>query len=321
MLIPDAAHGTNPASAAMAGFTTKVIPTDSEGNVDTVALAEALGEDTAGIMLTCPNTLGLFDPNVKKICDMVKHAGGLAYCDGANLNAILGRLRPGYIGFDVMHINLHKTFSTPHGGGGPGSGPVGVSADLVPFLPVSKVVKRQDGTYCLEYENENSIGYIAPFYGNFGVILKAYAYILTLGAEGLRRVSENAVLNANYIREKLKHLYDQKFDRKCMHECVLSASRQLENGVHALDIAKALIDRGFHPPTMYFPLIVPEALMIEPTETESKEEIDRFISAMSEIAELAEKEPEKITQCPISTPVGRLDETAAARNPDTAFLK
>ncbi len=315
MLIPDAAHGTNPASAAVAGFTTKEIPSDPEGNVDMEALKAALGDDTAGIMLTCPNTLGLFDPNVEEICKLVHEAGGLAYCDGANLNAIIGRVRPGDLGFDVMHVNLHKTFATPHGGGGPGSGPVGVAECLVPFLPVSRVRKRNDGTFDLDYEAEDSIGYIAPFYGNFGVILKACAYMFTLGENGFRRVSENAVLNANYIRARLLERFNQKYCRMGMHECVIDATRQAKQGVHALDIAKALIDRGFHPPTMYFPLIVPEALMIEPTETESKQEMDNFIDAMLEIADLVDNDPEEVTKCPVTTPVGRLDETLAARQP------
>lgn len=320
MLIPDAAHGTNPASAAMAGFVTKELPSDRNGNLDMENLRDSLGADTAGIMLTCPNTLGLFDPNVKEICRLVHEAGGLTYCDGANLNAIVGRLRPGDLGFDVIHVNLHKSFATPHGGGGPGSGPVGVVEELVPYLPVSRVTKRADGTYTLEYNFKESIGYIAPFYGNFGVILKAYAYLLTLGKEGLVRVSENAVLNANYIRAKLAQYYDQPYNRYCMHECVFSASRQAEKGVHAIDIAKALIDRGFHPPTMYFPLIVKEALMIEPTETESKEELDKFVDAMIEIAKLAEENPGEIIKCPVTTPVSRLDETQAARKPDLASL-
>jgi glycine dehydrogenase subunit 2 len=320
MLIPDAAHGTNPASAAMAGFSTKEIPTDANGNVDIDALKAALAPDVAGIMLTCPNTLGLFDPNVETICKLVHDAGGLTYCDGANLNAIIGRLRPGDLGFDVMHVNLHKTFATPHGAGGPGAGPVGVREDLVPYLPVSRVIKRGDGTYALEYDCKESIGYIAPFYGNFGIILRAYAYILTLGAEGCKRVSENAVLNANYARVKLAGHYKQAYDRVCMHECVLSATAQAEKGVHALDIAKALIDRGYHPPTMYFPLIVPEALMIEPTETESKETIDDFIAAMLEIAGKVDSAPDEIKSCPKTTPVRRLDETTAAREPNLAAL-
>jgi glycine dehydrogenase subunit 2 len=320
MLIPDAAHGTNPASAAVAGFTTREIATDGEGNVDLEDLKGKLGPDVAGLMLTCPSTLGLFDKNVKEICDLVHQAGGLCYCDGANANAILGRVRPGDVGFDVMHVNVHKTFSTPHGGGGPGAGPVGVAECLVPYLPVSRVMKRADGTYALEYTYDESIGYIAPFYGNFGVILKAYAYMLTLGREGFKRAGENAVLNANYMRAKLAPYYAQRFDRICMHECVLSATPQAEKGVHALDIAKGLIDRGFHPPTMYFPLIVPEALMIEPTETESKETMDKFIDAMIELAELAESNPDAVTQCPLTTPVKRLDETQAARKPVVADL-
>jgi glycine dehydrogenase subunit 2 len=318
MLIPDAAHGTNPASAAVAGFTCKEIPTDENGNACLESIKEALGPDVAGIMLTCPNTLGLFDPQTEEICRLVKEAGGFSYCDGANLNAIIGRVRPGDLGFDVMHVNLHKTFSTPHGGGGPGSGPVGVSKRLVPYLPISRVAKRSDGTYTLEYNHKESIGYIAPFYGNFSIILRAYAYLVTLGKEGIPRISENAVLNANYIRVRLAPYYDEAYERYCMHECVISAVKQAKNGVHALDIAKALIDRGFHPPTMYFPMIVKEALMIEPTETESKEEIDKFIAAMIEIAEDAENNPEKVTQAPLTTPVKRLDETAAARNPKIA---
>lgn len=320
MLIPDSAHGTNPASAAVAGFNTKEIPTNSDGNTDIEALKEALGPNVAGIMLTCPNTLGLYDCNTREVCKLVHEAGGLAYADGANLNAIIGRVRPGDLGFDVMHVNLHKTFATPHGGGGPGSGPIGVAEKLVPYLPISRVAKRADGTYTLEYHHKNSIGYIAPFYGNFSIILRTYAYLLTLGREGIVRISENAVINANYIRKKLKPYYDEEYERICMHECVFSASRQVEKEVHALDIAKALIDRGIHPPTIYFPLIVKEALMIEPTETESKETIDNFIEAMIAIAELAENEPAKIQECPLSTPVGRLDETQAARSPDIAAL-
>jgi len=318
MLIPDSAHGTNPATAAMAGFSTRELRTDADGNVDLAALRAALGPDTAGLMLTCPNTLGLFDPNVPEICRLVHEAGGLIYGDGANLNAIIGRIRPGDLGFDVMHVNLHKTFATPHGGGGPGSGPVGVAETLVPYLPISRINKRADGTYTLNYAYPESIGYIAPFYGNFGVILKAYAYLLSLGREGLPRISENAVLNANYLRVRLKDHFDLPYARPCMHECVFSASRQVPRGVHALDIAKALIDRGFHPPTIYFPLIVPEALMIEPTETESRETLDSFIAAMVEIAKLAETDPDAVTKCPLTTPVGRLDETRAARQPDVA---
>ena len=320
MLIPDAAHGTNPASAMVSGFTTQTVASDEEGNVDIEDLKKHLGPDTAGLMLTCPNTLGLFDKNVEEICRLVHEAGGLNYCDGANQNAIMGRVAPGQIGFDVMHVNIHKSFSTPHGGGGPGSGPVMVGDCLVPYLPVSRVEKRDDGTYTLRYHCKDSIGYIAPFYGNFGVIVKAYAYLLTLGREGLKRVGENAVLSANYMRAKLAPYFDQKVDRPCMHECVLSASRQAKNGVHALDMAKALIDRGFHPPTMYFPLIVPEALMIEPTETESKETLDEFINALIEISELSDTDPEAVTACPLTTPIKRLDETLAARKPQLADM-
>jgi len=235
------------------------------------------------------------------------------YYDGANLNALVGRIRPGDLGFDVVHLNLHKTFATPHGGGGPGAGAVGVVEKLAPFLPISRVVKRDDGTYILDYDRPDSIGYIAPFYGNFGILLRAYAYIRLLGAEGLRDVSGNAVLNANYIRVKLKDAFDFPYDCLCMHECVCSASRQAAKGISALDIAKALMDRGFHSPTMYFPLVVKEALMIEPTETESKETLDAFIDAMLDIAACVEKDPDALHNAPITTPVGRLDEVAAAR--------
>ncbi|NOY74163.1 MAG: glycine dehydrogenase subunit 2 [Kiritimatiellaeota bacterium] len=321
MLIPDSAHGTNPATATMAGFTSVTLSSDDQGNVDMTALRGLLSDEVAGLMLTCPNTVGLFDKNVKEVCDLVHEAGGLVYGDGANMNAILGRLRPGDLGFDVMHVNLHKTFSTPHGGGGPGAAPVGVNEKLVPFLPVSQVAKRSDGTYTLEYFHKDSIGYIAPFYGNFGILLRAYAYILTLGRGGLKRVSENAVISANYVRARLAPYFDQKYDRACMHECVFAGTRQAEKGVHTLDMAKALIDRGFHPPTIYFPLIVPEALMIEPTETESKEEIDSFIDALIEIAKLADSNPEEVVKCPVTTSVRRLDETKAARELDLACLE
>ncbi len=320
MLVPDSAHGTNPASAALAGFETRSIPTDNNGNVDLQALREALSDDVAGMMITCPSTLGLYDPQIREICELVHKAGGLIYGDGANLNAILGRVRPGDLGFDVLHVNLHKTFSTPHGGGGPGAGPVGVSKKLVPYLPTSRVLKRTDGSYALEYHFPKSIGFVAPFYGNFAIILRAYAYMLTLGRSGMRAVSEAAVLNANYVRSKLNKFYDEPFNRACMHECVLSASKQAAKGVHALDIAKALLDRGFHAPTVYFPLTVPEAMMIEPTETESKQTLDAFIAAMIDIAELAEKDSAPLLEAPVEQPVQRLDETKAARQLDLAYL-
>ena len=320
VIVPDSAHGTNPASAAIGGFKVVPVTSDENGLMGLEALREALDDEVAAVMLTCPNTLGLFNPHIKEIADLTHEAGGLMYYDGANLNAILGKCRPGDIGFDVVHLNLHKTFATPHGGGGPGAGPVGVSKVLADFLPTSLVERRQDGTYFLRYDKEKSIGYVAPFYGNFGVLLRAYAYILTLGRQGLIEVADHAVLNANYVLARLRDHFDVPYDALCMHECVLSASRQVKNGVHALDIAKGLIDRGFHPPTVYFPLIVKEALMIEPTETESKETLDAFCDAMVEIAELAESNPEALHRAPITTPVTRLDEYAAARELDLASL-
>ncbi len=321
VLIPDSAHGTNPASAAIAGYDVITIPSDENGVMDRDELRKHLNNEVAGLMLTCPNTLGIFNPHIKEICDMVHEVDGLVYYDGANLNAIIGKVRPGDIGFDIVHLNLHKTFATPHGGGGPGAGPIGVCEKLVDFLPVSIVIRRSDGTYALEYDRPGSIGYIAPFYGNFGVVLKAYAYILLIGKEGLQAIHENAVLNANYIKEKLKDRYELPYPGVCKHEFVLSASRQAEKGVRALDLAKALIDRGIHPPTVYFPLIVNEAMMIEPTETEGKETLDQFIDVMIELAELAENDPEKIKEAPLTTPVSRLDEVTAARNPNVACVQ
>ena len=320
ILIPDSAHGTNPASAAISGYDVKTVASNSDGVVDVDALKAALDDGVAGMMLTCPNTLGLFNRRIREVTDLVHSVDGLMYYDGANLNALLGQCRPGEIGFDIVHLNLHKTFATPHGGGGPGAGPVGVVAKLVDFLPTSVVRERPDGSYYLEYERPRSIGYIAPFYGNFAIVLRAYAYILMLGREGLTRVSQNAVLNANYILTRLRDHYELPYDRPCMHECVFSASRQAGGGVRALNIAKALIDRGFHPMTVYFPLTVPEAMMIEPTETESKETLDAFVEAMIEIAEQARDDPEQILGCPRTTPVGQLDETLAARKPDVASL-
>jgi glycine dehydrogenase subunit 2 len=316
VIVPDSSHGTNPASAAIAGYDVVVIPTDRDGSLDMQAYKKALNNETAAVMLTCPDTLGLFNPKIKEIADLAHSVGALMYYDGANLNAILGKCRPGDIGFDVIHLNLHKTFATPHGGGGPGAGPVGVCEKLVDFLPISRVVRRNDGTFALDYQKHKTIGYIAPFYGNFAVILKAYAYILALGKSGLIEASENAVLSANYCLARLKDYYKVAYDRICMHECVLSAALQLEQGVHALDIAKYLIDKGFHPPTIYFPLIVKEAMMIEPTETESKETLDAFIEVMIEAAKLSKVNPEALHLAPVTMPIKRLDETRAAREPN-----
>jgi glycine dehydrogenase subunit 2 len=320
VFIPDEAHGTNPSSAAIAGFEVKSVPSTEYGTLDISALESMISEKTAAIMLTNPNTLGLFNSEIEKIARIAHQYDAMLYYDGANLNAILGKFRPGDANFDVMHVNLHKTFATPHGGGGPGAGPVGVKKHLEPFLPISRINKRSDGTYALNYDYPKSIGYIAPFYGNFAICLRAYAYIMIQGAKGLIDVSENAVLNANYILHSLKDVYDVPYMRTCMHECVFSAKKQLQNGVHALDIAKALIDKGFHPPTIYFPLIVKEALMVEPTETESKETLDLFISAMKEIALLAEKNPEELKCAPVTTPVSRLDETKAVKDMDFCYL-
>ncbi len=320
VIVPDSAHGTNPATAAIAGYATVSIPTRKDGLLDVEKLKTHLNDDVAAMMLTCPDTVGIFNPQIDQICELVHKAGGLMYYDGANLNALLGRCRPGDLGFDVMHVNLHKTFSTPHGGGGPGAGPVGVKKELSRFLPISRVVKRSDGIYALDYDYSDAIGYIASFYGNFALILRAYAYILLLGKEGLKQNSDFAVLSANYVMHKLKEDYDLAFDRTCMHECVLSASRQAAQGVHAIDIAKFLIDKGMHPPTVYFPLIVPEAIMIEPTETESKKTIDYFIAAMKEAASLAKTNPTVFKEFPKTTPVTRPDEVKAARDINCNFF-
>ncbi|NLE67940.1 MAG: aminomethyl-transferring glycine dehydrogenase subunit GcvPB [Lentisphaerae bacterium] len=319
ILIPDSAHGTNPASAALAGFEVVAIPSNADGVMDPAAVGAALKPDTAGMMMTNPNTLGLFEPNVKAISELVHSVDGLMYYDGANFNAILGRCKPADMGFDVCHLNLHKTFATPHGGGGPGAGPVGVVEKLRAFLPISRVIKTGDGTYSLDYDQPDTIGYVAPFYGNFGVVVRTYAYLLMLGREGLRDVSNRAVLNANYILEKLRPYFDSAAPGRCMHECVISARRHAAKGARALDISKALIDKGFHPPTMYFPAIVPEALMIEPTETETRETLDAFVDGMIEVVRAIEIDPERLHAAPVTTPVGRVDEVAAARALDIAF--
>jgi glycine dehydrogenase subunit 2 len=312
IVCPDSSHGTNPASAAIAGFEVVSVPS-VDGIVDPAELAKVLDDDVAGMMMTCPNTLGLFERHLPDVVALLREKDALLYYDGANLNAILGKMRVGDTGFDVVHLNLHKTFGTPHGGGGPGSGPVGVCERLVPYLPISRVVKLEDGQFFLDYDYPKSIGYVAPFYGNFGVALKAYAYVLRLGREGLIRVSENAVLAANYLRKRLEAHFEIPCNRTCMHEFVASAARQAEKGVRALDIAKALLDKGCHAPTVYFPLIVREAIMIEPTETENKATLDRFADDLIAIASLAESDPAAVQAAPATLPVGRLDETKAAR--------
>ncbi|HPD57337.1 MAG TPA: aminomethyl-transferring glycine dehydrogenase subunit GcvPB [Smithellaceae bacterium] len=321
VLIPDTAHGTNPASGALCGFETVTLRSNADGGVDIEHLKSLMDETVAALMLTNPNTLGLFERNIEQVAQLVHDRGGLLYGDGANANAFLGKTRPGDLGFDVIQLNLHKTFSTPHGGGGPGSGPVGVGSKLVDFLPVPRIVKDAD-KYKLSENFPHSIGRVRAFYGNFNVIVKAYTYIRSLGAEGLTRAAEMAVLNANYIKEKLKPYYDLPYDRVCMHECVFSGKKQVaESGVHTTDIAKRLIDFGYHPPTIYFPLIVPEAIMIEPTETESVETLDQFCEAMIAIARETRENPQRLKDAPLSTPVGRLDEVLAARKPDVAWKK
>jgi len=321
IIIPDSAHGTNPASATIAGYEIVSIPSNAEGVMDIDEFKKALDKETAAVMLTCPNTLGLFNSQIKEIADRTHEAGGLMYYDGANLNAILGKLKPGDVGFDIVHVNLHKTFGTPHGGGGPGSGPVGVKENLVKFLPISRVVKKSDETYALEYNYPSSIGYVAPFYGNFGVILKAYVYILLVGKEGLAKIAENSVLNANYIMKKLKPYYHLPYVRICMHEFVISAIKQKKKGVRAIDIAKRLLDFGFHAPTVYFPAIVEEAIMIEPTETESKQTIDKFIDIMIKISKETDENPEIIKTAPHNLDISRLDEVKAAREPRLRWTK
>jgi glycine dehydrogenase subunit 2 len=313
IIVPDSAHGTNPASAAIAGYQVVAIPSH-DGIIDPTALERVLDDEVAGLMMTCPNTLGLFERHLQRIVELIHSVDGLLYYDGANLNAIMGTMRVGDAGFDVVHINLHKTFATPHGGGGPGAGPVGVCARLEPYLPISRVVKLEDGQFYLNYDYPKSIGYIAPFYGNFGVILKAYAYMLRLGGEGIRRVSEHAVLAANYLRCQLRDHLEIPFDRTCMHEFVASvADLAASHGVRALDIAKALLDRGHYAPTIYFPLIVKECLMIEPTETESKETLDQFVEDLVDILHTARMTPQAMHEAPSTLPVGRLDEVRAAR--------
>ncbi len=313
VLLPDSAHGTNPASAAMVGFTVVSLPSDRRGMVDLEALKRALGPDVAGIMLTVPNTLGIFEEDILEITELVHGAGGLCYFDGANFNAYLGRARPGDMGADIFHINLHKTFSTPHGGGGPGAGPVTVSEALVPYLPVPGIVRRGD-RFELDWDRPKSVGRVHPYHGNFLVAVRALAYILTLGDEGMREVSAGAVLAANYLKALLQDVYRVPYDRLVKHEFVLSGAG-LGEGIRTLDVVKRLMDYGFHPPTIYFPLIVPEALMIEPTETEPKEVLDAFAEALRAIAREAREDPQLLKEAPHGTPVRRLDEARAVREP------
>jgi glycine cleavage system P protein (glycine dehydrogenase) subunit 2 len=311
VIIPDTAHGTNPASAALCGY--EVVTVASDGVISKEAIAAVMDDDVAALMVTNPNTLGLFESDIREICDLIHERGGLVYSDGANFNALMGISRPGDIGIDVMHFNLHKTFSTPHGGGGPGAGPVGVVEKLVPYLPKPVVIKDGD-SYKLEYDRPESIGRVKSFYGHFGILVRAYCYILSLGGEGLKRATELAVLNANYIRARLEGEYSLPYKQRSLHEVVFSESA-LANECHTLDVAKRLIDYGFHPPTIYFPLVVAGALMIEPTETESKQMIDEFCDALLAIAEEAKTTPEKLKMAPVRAKVKRLDEATAARKP------
>ncbi|MCA1025515.1 aminomethyl-transferring glycine dehydrogenase subunit GcvPB [Cytobacillus kochii] len=320
VIVPDSAHGTNPASATVAGFETFTVKSNDQGLVDLEDLRRVVGDDTAALMLTNPNTLGLFEENILEMAEIVHGAGGKLYYDGANLNAVLSKARPGDMGFDVVHLNLHKTFTGPHGGGGPGSGPVGVKEDLIPYLPKPILVKTEEG-YTFNYDRPQSIGRVKPYYGNFGINVRAYTYIRSMGPDGLKAVTENAVLNANYMMRKLAPAFDLPYDKHCKHEFVLSGKRQKKLGVRTLDIAKRLLDFGYHPPTIYFPLNVEECMMIEPTETESKETLDSFIDAMLQIAKEAEENPEVVQEAPHTTVIGRLDETLAARKPVLRYQK
>lgn len=320
VIVPDSAHGTNPASATVAGFDTITVKSDENGLVDLEDLKRVVGDDTAALMLTNPNTLGLFEENILEMASIIHGVGGKLYYDGANLNAVMSKARPGDMGFDCVHLNLHKTFTGPHGGGGPGSGPVGVKKDLIPFLPKPVLVKTEEG-YHFDYNRPQSIGRVKPFYGNFGINVRAYTYIRSMGPDGLKAITEYAVLNANYMMRKLQPHFDLPYDRHCKHEFVLSGRRQKKLGVRTLDMAKRLLDFGYHPPTIYFPLNVEEAMMIEPTETESKETLDAFIDAMIQIAKEVEDTPEIVQQAPHTTVIKRLDETKAARNPVLRYIK
>lgn len=319
VIVPDSAHGTNPATARMCGFEIVEIKSNEKGQVSIEALKEVLNEDVAAIMMTNPNTLGLFEENILEISDLVHQNGSLLYYDGANLNAIMGITNPAKMGFDIVHLNLHKTFSTPHGGGGPGSGPVGVVEKLKDFLPVP-IIDFDGKKYFRNYNMPNSIGKLKAFYGNFGILVRAYTYILMMG-NSLKKVSQDAVMSANYLKEKLKNTYHLHYDITCMHEFVLSSKNQSESGVHTINIAKRMMDYGIHPPTVYFPLIASEAIMIEPTESESKEVLDNFIEIMEKIAVEAKENPDLVLNAPHSTPVLKIDETYAARNPNLRYTK
>ena len=320
VLVPDSAHGTNPASATVAGFDTVTVKSNEFGLVDIEDLKTKVGPDTAALMLTNPNTLGLFEEEILEMAEIVHGVGGKLYYDGANLNAVMSKARPGDMGFDAVHLNLHKTFTGPHGGGGPGSGPVGVTKELAPFLPKPVLVKEDD-KYTFKYDLPQSIGRVKPFYGNFGIYLRAYTYIRSMGPDGLKAVTENAVLNANYMMRRLEPYFDLPYKQHCKHEFVLSGRRQKKLGVRTLDMAKRLLDFGFHPPTIYFPLNVEEGMMIEPTETESKETLDSFIDAMIQIAKEVEENPEIVQEAPHTTVIDRLDETKAARNPVLRYTR
>ena len=320
VIVPDSAHGTNPASATVAGFETVTVKSNEHGLVDLEDLKRVVGNDTAALMLTNPNTLGLFEEQILDMAAIIHEVGGKLYYDGANLNAVMSKARPGDMGFDVVHLNLHKTFTGPHGGGGPGSGPVGVHKDLIPYLPKPILIKTDEG-FTFDYDRPDSIGRVKPFYGNFGINVRAYTYIRTMGPDGLKAVTEYAVLNANYMMRRLQPHFDLPYDRHCKHEFVLSGRRQKKLGVRTLDMAKRLLDFGYHPPTIYFPLNVEEGMMIEPTETESKETLDAFIDAMIQIAKEVEENPEIVQNAPHTTVISRLDETKAARKPVLRYVK
>ncbi|MBM3328514.1 MAG: glycine dehydrogenase subunit 2 [Calditrichaeota bacterium] len=320
VLIPDSAHGTNPASISMAGFETVSIPSNSRGRIDLEALRKAMTADVAALMVTNPNTLGLFEDQIDAVAEIVHHAGGLLYMDGANLNALVGLAKPGAMGFDIVHINLHKTFSTPHGGGGPGSGPVAVRADLERFLPVPRIRESDQGALCWDYDQPDAIGRMHGWFGNFGMHVRALTYMKSLGSDGLQNMSETAILNANYLLARLAGVYKLPFDRYCTHEVVFSADNQMKSGLRAVDFAKRLLDFGFHAPTINFPLVIHEALMIEPTETETLTTLDAFVTAMLQIDREANGDPDILRNAPTTTPVSRFDEAAAARALDIAMI-